>query len=302
MEFYGFMIDANNYINNSKERRKQLIRHITRQNDAAKIAYGLACDDVDAIEKVEGAGELFSSPESGSYQLMHNGIKVVPDAYCGVWMREFIRLLRGHHEPQEEKVFHEVLQAMPKQATMIELGSWWGYYSLWFASKVAESTNYLIEPSLERLEVGKKNFALNQKKGIFIQGHCGRVIPTEEGNNFTGSQEIHIDSFLETAGIDHLHILHSDIQGAEVELVRTCAESIRQQKIDYYFISTHSDPIHQDCLHYLMSQGLLIVAEHSVLESFTDDGVIVAKRRGALGPDRVAISKNGTTCPIYSSK
>lgn len=38
---------------------------------------------------------------------MHNGVKVIAGGYYGSWMTEIIRLLQGHHEPQEERVFYE---------------------------------------------------------------------------------------------------------------------------------------------------------------------------------------------------
>ena len=43
---------------------------------------------------------------------------------------------KGVHEPQEEKAFLEVLNYVEKGSTMIELGSYWGFYSLWFNKKI----------------------------------------------------------------------------------------------------------------------------------------------------------------------
>src|SRR5262245_19899107 len=80
------------------------------------------CTDSRSIPKVARAGQTFEGPD-GRYQLMHNGVKVIEDCYYGRWMIELIRLLKGHHEPQEEKAFHEVLRHVPGRAVMVELGS-----------------------------------------------------------------------------------------------------------------------------------------------------------------------------------
>lgn len=88
-------------------------------------------------------------------------------------MTDIIYGLKGHHEPQEEKAFYEVLKFIQPNATMIELGSYWGYYSLWFATAVPGSINYLVEPDPFRMNIGKINFNLNNKNGIFLRGYAG---------------------------------------------------------------------------------------------------------------------------------
>ncbi|HEY62360.1 MAG TPA: hypothetical protein G4N95_06890 [Anaerolineae bacterium] len=73
-----------------------------------RIKMTASCIDCESIPKVPQAGEVFDSPK-GRYQLMHNGVKVVEDGYCGKWMTELIRRLQGFHEPQEEKAFYKLL-------------------------------------------------------------------------------------------------------------------------------------------------------------------------------------------------
>ena len=114
-----------------------------------RILIAAGCDDCDYIPKVTGAGEVLTA-DGVRYQLMHNGVKVIEDGYCGQWMTELIRLLKGHHEPQEEKIFHEVLKHLGAGAAMMELGSYWCYYSLWFQQVIAGAASYLIEPDLAK--------------------------------------------------------------------------------------------------------------------------------------------------------
>lgn len=100
-------------------------------------------DDADYIPKVPRAGEIFFD-ENIRYQLMHNGIKIYLNGYYDAqWITDVIYGLKGHHEPQEEKCFYEVLKYMPNNAIMIELGSYWAYYSLWFALQIPGAKNYL---------------------------------------------------------------------------------------------------------------------------------------------------------------
>jgi hypothetical protein len=89
--------------------------------------------DCDPIPKVDGAGEIVDG-----VQLMHNGVQVVAGGYYGDWMAEIIRELRGHHEPQEELVIHNILARLGKDThapVIVELGAFWAYYALWALSR-----------------------------------------------------------------------------------------------------------------------------------------------------------------------
>lgn len=85
--------------------------------------------------------------EAGTdYQLMHNGLRVIAGGYHGDWMSEIIARLQGHHEPQEEVIFHEILRHVGPSATMLELGGFWSYYSLWFLKGFEARRAIVLEP------------------------------------------------------------------------------------------------------------------------------------------------------------
>lgn len=292
-------IIQNNYIvYSSKEMQKhkkkvgkQMQSNLANQQDTTyqmeRALVTLECNDTDSIPKVAGAGKIFNDGAI-PYQLMHNGIKVILNSYYDVqWLTDVIYGLRGHHEPQEERCFYEVLQYIPEGATMIELGSYWAYYSLWFASAIKNAKNYMIEPDPKRLEIGKKNFELNNKSGVFKRGFVGKIHDADP--DIAGTESISIDDFIESQGIKHIHILHSDVQGAEFEMLQTAIKHL--DIIDYFFISTHGTHIHQQCLHFFKSYGLSILAEHNYTQSFGSDGLIVAKRKGVPGPEHITIQK-----------
>jgi hypothetical protein len=254
----------------------------------SRTLFTIRATDTDSIPKVPHAGEFIDAGYA-FYQIMHNGVIVVKDCYYGGWMSDIIKGLKGHHEPQEEKAFYEVLKFIQPNATMIELGSYWGYYSLWFATAISGAKNYLVEPDPYRMNIGKVNFNLNEKKGHFIRGYAG--LKDNDTADFVGAERIEIDSLLEREKIDHLQILHSDIQGAEYEMLKTCVKSIQSNKIDYFFISTHTDFVHDACLRFFQEYDCLILAEHRVGESCSEDGLIVARRKGMRGPEMIPIHK-----------
>ena len=125
---------------------------------------------------------------------------------------------------------------------MLELGAYWGHYSMWLKSFRPEARVILVEPNGTRLAAGVRNFSKNGFVGEFIQSMVGRGY-------------LEIDYFLRSRCLTHLDILHADIQGYECEMVEGCQNSLRQQIIDYVFISTHSQDIHKDVLAKLSELG-----------------------------------------------
>jgi FkbM family methyltransferase len=263
-----------------------------------RIANTLQCRDCDYIPKVDNAGLVFKG--NPSYQLMHNGIKIIHGAFHGEWMAELIKRLKGHHEPQEEKAFYEVLKAIPHNATMIELGSFWAYYSMWFNRSVTEANNYMIEPNPEKLLLGRQHFLLNNMKGNFANAFIGRQVDSTsvftdwDGKKYNVPQ-VTIDQFIGENNIPFVHILHSDIQGAEYDMLLGCEKSIASGKIGYMFISTHGD-CHEKCLDFLLKHHFSIITSHTMAESFSVDGLIVASSNKAAHLEHITVSKNNNHC------
>ena len=71
-----------------------------------RVAMTTSCRDADSIPKVRDAGQVLQV-DGDLVQVMHNGVRVAAGAYHGEWMSRIIAELRGHHEPQEERLFHE---------------------------------------------------------------------------------------------------------------------------------------------------------------------------------------------------
>lgn len=219
---------------------------------------------------------------------MHCGVKVAYGGYHGEWMAEIIRRLEGHHEPQEERVFHEILKHVRPNSCMLECGGFWSYYSLWFHHVVSGASNYVLEPDPVNLRTGSSNFELNGYQAKFVQGIIGRdyaeSVPFACESDWKQRQlsRWSVDELMARNSIDRLEILHADVQGAEVEMLDGAQQAIDAGRIRFVFLSTHhhtisQDPLtHQKCRDFLVENKAHIIADHTVSESFSGDGLIVA--------------------------
>jgi FkbM family methyltransferase len=236
------------------------------------------CQDTDYIPKVENAGSVIDV-DGEKCIIMHNGVLVYDGSYHGQWMTDVIQYLKGHHEPQEEKVFHEVLKLIPENSTMVECGSFWSYYSLWFHKEINGSKNYMIEPNPYKCELGQLNFKLNNFEGKFFNGCIGNTYQEKfqftdwDGKNYD-IEKISIDWLVKNQNIEKINILHADIQNAEHQLLDGAENSFRENKIDFLFLGTHSP--NNQFIKKIESFGYKIICSFEVQESFFDDGLILA--------------------------
>ncbi len=283
---------------------------------AERIRVAAACPDAVRLPRVKDAGG-FVVHKGQVCQVMHNGVLILRDSYIGPPMTALIEALRGVHEPQEEFCFAEVLPFIRRGATMIELGSNWGFYSLWFQRSIEQAECHLIELDTKLLEVGIRNFVLNGARGIFtnaglglpelgawnVRRHGHYVRAQASGQIFFASEPaiegfhrnvplLDLSRYMADNLVETVDLLHCDIQGEEMPLLEKDEALFRAGKVDWIFLSTHhDDEFHGRCVAKLEQFGFVIVAEHSVSESYSGDGLVVAKRHGVAGPDSIAISR-----------
>lgn len=276
------------------------MRYPLKQNvsltPAERVVLTLSCKDCARIPKVRNAGRVID--ENGRrIQIMHNGVRVVAGGYYGPFIEEIITGLKGHHEPQEELVFHHILKFVPGKATMIELGGFWSYYSLWFLRQGRpgwlgrraqnERRVIVLEPDPNHIAIGRENAELNGETIEFVQACIGErpipeiAFPTESAGEIRMPQAS-VQQLMDERAIQHLDILHCDTQGAETAVVASMRDLFAQGRVSFCVVSTHShhisgDPLtHQRCLAMLREAGGRILAEHDVQESFSGDGLIAA--------------------------
>jgi FkbM family methyltransferase len=261
-------------------------------DEARRVALTTAVRDTDVIAKVEDAGEVRDLGDGRRVQVMHNGLLVDEACYGGAFMTEIIRSLRGHHEPQEELVFHRLLERLARDGdpdpAMAELGAYWSYYSMWFTKALPGARAIMVEPDPANLEVGRRNFEINGLEGEFVPAAVGpnpgstMWIAAESDGRARRVPVVSLDTLMSERGLDRLDLVLCDTQGAELHVLRSVEAALRAGRIRFLVVSTHhrvfsGDPLtHQRCLAYLQDVGATIVAEHSISESCSGDGLIAA--------------------------
>jgi FkbM family methyltransferase len=234
------------------------------------------CKDIDIIPKVHNAGEIITH-DGYPCQVMHNGVLIHEGCYHMDWMTNIIKKMKGHHEPQEEKIFYEVLKYVKDGGVMIECGSFWAYYSLWFHKEIKNANNIMIEPHPDKFEMGKHNFNLNNFNGNFLQMKLGEEYiensDYEEGNIHYTVPQITIDWLIENEKLEYVDMVHGDMQN-EVMLLNGCKNSLKEQKINFIILGTHSNNCQSIDLLEKFNYHILTSVEIS--ESYFDDGLILA--------------------------
>lgn len=215
------------------------------------------------IHRVETAGTV-----EGDRVTLHNGHRVPlrgPYSYYDEFS-DILVLNRGVHEPVEELAFQTLLPHLPQRPVMLELGAMWAHYSMWMLQARPEGRAILVEPDDDGIEAGRRNFADHGYAGTFEQG-------------FVGNGQITVDDLMVRHGIDRLHILHSDIQGAEVQMLEGAAEAFAARRIDHAFISTHGQVRHEQVRDRLAAFGyrLELVSDFAT-GTTSHDGLVVAVR------------------------
>ncbi|MCB9446960.1 MAG: FkbM family methyltransferase [Flavobacteriales bacterium] len=246
-----------------------------------RIAVTMSCADNLKIPRAADAGKV----RKGRL-VMHNGVEVDLLSYYDVRMLSLLMRNKGVHEPQEELVFGKILQAMKgKQPVMVEMGAYWAFYSLWFLSET-NGRAFMVEAALDKIHTGQYNFRLNKRKGDFSLFRIG-------AQSDFATNTITLDDYCRMKHISFVDILHSDIEGFEGDMLEGASKMLKEHKVGYLFISTHSNALHQSCMDALSGLGYQVVASANMDESFSVDGVLVMKSPAYPGPDKVEITLNG---------
>lgn len=238
--------------------------------------------DLKHIPKVADAGKI-----KDGYLIMHNGLKIEPLSYYGYPMLKMFKKSGGIHEPQEERIFVEALKKIPASGVMVELGSYWAFYSMCFQKAITGAKNYLVEPTDFGLDYGKKNFQINNMRGDFTRAYVGN----KPGNAPDGVKIINIDEYLKEKGISFVDMLHADIQGFELEMLEGASDLLTKQKAGFIFISTHSNELHNQCVSLISKYGYRVIQSINLDETYSFDGLIVAVSPTYTEMENIQLSK-----------
>jgi FkbM family methyltransferase len=281
-----------------------------------RIRLAASCRDADVLPRVAHAGDVVEL-DGRRVQIMHNGVRVVADCYCGPWMTEIIRQLRGCHEPQEEVVFHAIVERLvaedPVAPAMVELGSWWAYYGLWFLQRLPHGQVVAVEPDAAYLEMGRVNASINgaEERMRFVHAAVGASPGEEVAFHAQSDGLVHrvpqhdLASLMDATGLRRADVVLADIQGFESVLLERGGAAFAGGGVRFLVVSTHQhsvsgDPLtHQKALQTLLDAGAHVIAEHSVPESFSGDGLIAVSFDPVDADFTVGISRARAKDSIY---
>jgi len=117
---------------------------------------------------------------------------------------------------------------------------------------------------------GRRQFQTNGLTGEFIRSSAGR-------------DHLQVDSFRRERRLDRLNILHVDIQGNEIEMFEGYGRTLAERRVDYLFISTHSQAIHAQVVAEMAWFGYRVeVSSDFDHETTSHDGLVFASSRDAV--------------------
>jgi hypothetical protein len=138
---------------------------------------------------------------------------------------------------------------------MIELGSNWSYYSLLFKHILGKekTLNIMVEPHEESFKLSLEHFKLNNCDGIFYNKG---ITASTLNKDFVTLHEI-----LKLNNLFNIDILHCDIDGSEMELIRNDFAFFERGVARYIFLFTHSNDINNQCKEFFKSFPYKLVHE-----------------------------------------
>jgi hypothetical protein len=176
-----------------------------------------------------------------------------------------------------KEIYFQLLHLLPPNANILQLGCVWTCKPKQNMKKLTDKNdNYLKNENSDNIElfngyigighyVGSSSFCpLDFRKINTPEYNIKKII---EDNGFYN----HIDNENENNIID---ILHSDIQGAEVDLLIGSINVLK--KIGFFVLFTYSGKSHNTCIDFMTANKFTILIDKALEESVSADGMIIA--------------------------
>ena len=109
--------------------------------------------------------------------------------------------------------------------TMLELGSNQCFYSLLFKHLLGKTQTkcFMVEPKTKNLDIGKQHFAANNCEGTFYHAIIGKQKAVKDFLTTVILDDvplITLSQIFEENSLKEIDVLHSDIDGFEVDLLK----------------------------------------------------------------------------------
>jgi len=160
-----------------------------------------------------------------------------------VWSLDEVKSVIFHHEQGQVDLFRnctaQVDSACP---TMIELGAAEGLYSVLFHEHFGQKphVNICLEPAPWKIAEIQKNLPTAKT----ITGLVGT--PDKNDGDYKDTKRLYdepvvysLQQIMQLHGVQHVDVLHVDIQGAELEVIQEIQQNNILDCIRFMFISTH---------------------------------------------------------------
>lgn len=229
--------------------------------------------------------------------IYYKGIKLLD----GINTRPHSNLPIEVHE-DEYQIFYKTLERInsKENPVMVEIGSWWGFWSLTFRKKFPQGKNYLIELGKRHISVGLRNFQLNNFSethywGGFYLKNSDSTINVKGSYDFDYNENEYFDKsilgnklgpqleFIDIYSIEHLNeidLLHMDIQGSELPIIENLKAEypwILDEKLKNIIVATHSVDIHRK-LENIFNEFGFKVFENRPYGSVGGDGMLIVNK------------------------
>jgi FkbM family methyltransferase len=242
---------------------------------------------LETFEFHEKAGRV----EEGIFYLW-DGTRFRSD-WVGEDLAEYVAMVRGMGDPVETRAYLDVLAELSERAIVVlEAGAGGGRYSLHALRHHPDAQAVLVEAHPRHYELTCDHMVLNgvadrsRVVHAAVSAEEGRIVrfcDAGYGSSVHSSGDILVPTVTVTGimrdlEIPYLHILHMDVQGAEVDVLRGAHQALRDFRIGYLFIGTHSEELQTECRSILIDLGYtLSINESPATSAIGGDGLIVAK-------------------------
>jgi FkbM family methyltransferase len=235
-----------------------------------------------------------------------NGIKVYDEQLIPAQRMRYAK--HNVHKAEEEDVFIELLSTLSNSSCFVNIGSAIGYYIFLAKKLMPNLTVHAVEPLLKHQQFCYENLILNEfnpsdfifhRKAVcstigftsFLKASYGSSVVRTTTNevqkkNIIQVPSITLDSLVRNVNSD-IDLLQMDVQGLEVDVLKSGLASLSDNKVKTFLIGTHSQQLHEDCMK-LLTQYNYEIEFDKFDTKLQPDGILVASK----GVKRLGLVKN----------
>jgi hypothetical protein len=167
------------------------------------------------------------------------------------------------------------IKSEKSNASMIELGANWSYYSLLFKHIIGKNNtfNIMLEADPEALKRGIHNFSINSCEGTFLNKMVGNEIYRIPELDMIPC--IQLENLCKEYNLNHIDILHSDIDCSEFDMLNQNKAFFEKKIAKYLFLLTHSEDLHNKCFEFLKNLKYDCILNHKDFNIGGQDALLI---------------------------